>query len=248
MLNNRSSKRIRAWLLLRECAVAALILFLGVSVVEAQELPAFELKSVDGETAKLSYTEGVVGFELDSLRQSPNAVFIHFFQPDCNACRAQMQALESIHKDYTDKGVLVLGVAHRGGTEEIRDARIQTGVSYPLLEGTGSAVALKFARGDASIIFDANGTIQFSQLGFKESDIRVWQKNLDSLISGTEVAAKSVERGRLAVGDILPPIYLPALSGGDTISLTVEQGKLVFKSDNQGIQYPKAAVGMFSRF
>lgn len=236
------------WPHLKSVYVAVLANLIVVSAVAGKNLPTFDLKSSNGTVAKLTYADGAAQFEFDSVSQSPKAILIHFFQPDCNACLAEMRALETVHQDYAGDDVLVLGIAHRGNSDAIISAGNKTGVSYPLLVGTGTAIANKFARGDATIIFDSNGTAQFSQLGFEDDDIQVWRENLDQLVRGDDLRVRTIERARLNVGDVLPAIRLPELMTGDTMSLSIENGALCFTDADGTKQYPEAAVGMFSRY
>lgn len=54
--------------------------------------------------------------------------------------------------------------------------------------------------------------------------------------------------GRLEVGDTLPPIELDSVATGKPISLTSEDGQLVFRDESGEVSHPRAAVGFFSRY
>jgi len=59
-----------------------------------KKLPEFTLKTVEGTSFALKYDQGQMVVE----SSRPKALFIHFFQPDCNLCMAEMKALEALHQ------------------------------------------------------------------------------------------------------------------------------------------------------
>ena len=70
----------------------------------------FELKDLKGDVVKLSDYKGQL-------------VFLNFWATWCPPCREEMPDMESIHKEYGDKGVVILGVSStelelRGGSDK----------------------------------------------------------------------------------------------------------------------------------
>lgn len=70
----------------------------------------FELKDLNGNVVKLSDYKGQI-------------VFLNFWATWCPPCREEMPDMESIHQQYDDNGVAILGVSSteielRGGSDE----------------------------------------------------------------------------------------------------------------------------------
>src|SRR5512146_2019599 len=59
--------------------------------------PDFELKTLDGESAKLSDLRG-------------QAVLVNLWATWCPPCRAEMQSIEKVYQEYKDQGFTVLAV------------------------------------------------------------------------------------------------------------------------------------------
>jgi peroxiredoxin len=238
--------RFAAWV-----AIAAALIFVGVARAEFTPgvmLPEFSLKASDGSVFSLSKERDSIVVKIGADSLTPKVLLVHLFQPDCLQCQAQMQALEGLHQELSGRGVLVVGIAHRGDLDAVRAIAHQLNVTFPLLLGTGSEVAQQFAAGDTMAIADNRGIVQFAQVGYGQGDEKVWRDDIGLLLAGKPVRTTSISRERLRVGDRLPLIELPLLTSGKTVALTGEGGRLTYRDDSEGIHHPKAVVGMFSRY
>ncbi len=242
--------------LTRAVALAALLAvppLRGQQAVAAQppvgtSLPDFSLKSPGGGTVSLKRDDREVRITDNKQTAKPRVLVIHFFQPDCLQCQAQVKALEATHQKYLQKGASVIGIAHRDDRESVKSFAERLKVSYPLLLGTGSEIAKDFAGGDALYIADNRGIVQFSQAGYGSGDETLWQDNIDLLLAGKPVVKKTPERKNLKVGDRLPAVELDSLMTGERMSLTGKNGHLTF-TDAKGMSVqPKAAVGLLARY
>ncbi len=214
-----------------------------------KKLPEFTLKTVDGTSFGLKYDQGQVVVEQDKESSKPKALFIHFFQPDCNLCMAEMKALETLHQEVSKQGALIVGVAHRHDEEVVRGIREKLKITYPLLLGRGSDLAAQFSRGDASILVDGQGMVRSSQVSYKEGEEKAWKENIERLLAEKGLSTAAAKREKpLEVGDKFPAVKLPSLLGGKGMSLAVEDGKLTFRDEEGRVTHPKAAVGFFSRY
>ena len=99
-------------------------------VAVGQKAPDFELKTLDGKTAKLSDYKG-------------KAVLLNFWATWCEPCKIEMPWLVEFHKQYGPQGFTVLGVAMDDDADSKdwvqKDIRKFTGdmqVNYPVLLGT----------------------------------------------------------------------------------------------------------------
>jgi len=231
------------------------LLAIGVATVAGAEepstanrIPAFAGKTSGGESFSLG--SGGEGLRLRrGERESPvKAALLHFFQPDCNACFDEMKALQEVHDGLAEKEVLVASVAHRGDEVAVRALVERLGLTYPVVMGQGSELARRHSRGDATVLADAAGVVRYSQVGYRAGDAKGWNENIRRLLAGEDVRADVNPRAVLAVGDAFPNVRLPALEGGEGISLAVEEGRLTFRDASGNATHPRAAVGFFSRY
>lgn len=212
------------------------------------EVPAFSLKAADGKAVELRRDKGTLTVQLGDERIHPKALVIHLLQPDCLQCRAQLQALKPIAARYRERGVVALGIAHRGTPEAAGELADDLGLPFAVAMGVDSQIARQFAAGDTLGIADAGGVVRFAQVGYGEGDAKLWQQALDELVAGKPVTRTGVDRERLAVGDRFAAVHLPSLRTGKMMALAGKGGQLVFRGDEGTETRPKAAVGFFSRY
>ena len=93
-------------------------------------LPEFSLKASDGSTFSFSRKSSRAA---GAQSLAPKVLLVHLFQPDCLQCQAQMQALEGLHHEFANQGVLVVGIARRRDLDAVRADARQLGVTFPLL-------------------------------------------------------------------------------------------------------------------
>jgi len=211
-------------------------------------MPAFSLESVAGGRFSLRYDGDSLEIARPDRSGPIRVVLVHFFQPDCNACIEEMEALDSLHSEFAARDAAVLGIAHRGKPEAVREITRKLGLSYPVLLGKESPIASALARGDATVIADSSGVVQYTQVGFQSEDVAVWRENIERLLAGEEVASRGSGRERLAEGDAFPSVRLPGLRDGTAMVLAVEEGRLTLVGESGAKSHPRAAVGFFSRY
>jgi len=213
-----------------------------------EPLPELELVSTDGAAFRVVKEAGRVVVWRDGSEERPKALVVHFFQPDCLQCRAQLKPLDALHRAYAERGVVVLGVAHRGTAEQARSLRGDLGLALPLAVPAEGTKIGRAAAGDALGIADASGRLRFAQAGFGEGDEKLWREALEALLAGREPPRATVARERLKAGDRFPSVSLPSLRSGKTMSLTGADGRLLFVDDAGRATKPKAALFFFSRY
>ena len=234
------------------CVVVVALLAAGrtvrAEVTVGEPLPELSLKTADGQPFDLRRQQDAIEVTRGTDRHNPKAVLVHFFQPDCPQCQAQMQALQKTHQEFADKGLTTVGIAHRGDEQAVRSLAERLKITFPLVVGTGSEAVKPLAGGDAMAIADAKGVVRFAQVGYGGGDESVWRENVSLLLAGKPVTADTVERGRLKPGDPIFAINFPSVTGGRPIALTGEGGRLTFRNEAGEVTHPKAAVGFFSRY
>jgi cytochrome c biogenesis protein CcmG/thiol:disulfide interchange protein DsbE len=90
--------------------------------------PGFSATTVDG-----------LPLSLESLRN--RVVLLNFWATWCLECRAEMPALEQLHRDYASRGLTVLAVNFREGPGTIRQYARELGLTIPLLMDPTGAIS-----------------------------------------------------------------------------------------------------------
>lgn len=212
------------------------------------EVPGFSLRTADDKPFTLERIAGELRLTHDGKSEKPKLLAIHLLQPDCLQCRAQLKALEALHRRYAAQGVAVLGISHRGDRADLAALGRELRITFPLLLGTGSKVAREFAAGDTFALIDAAGIVRFAQVGYGNGDEKTWTDSVEAMLAGRSPAQQTIERDRLRVGDPFPAVVLPSLRNGKPMELAGQGDKLIFRDDEGHETRPRCAVGFFSRY
>lgn len=89
--------------------------------------PDFTLATTSGETIRLSDLHG-------------QAVLVNLWATWCPPCRAEMKSIDTIYREYKDKGLVVLGVnmTYQDDSSKIAPFIAEQGLTFPiLLDQTG---------------------------------------------------------------------------------------------------------------
>lgn len=232
---------------------AALILVLSVPTARAEftvgsKVPAFSLQTPDGKNIRLELSSGEAQLTREGKSEKPKLLAIHLLQPDCLQCRAQLKALEEVHKRFSSKGLVVLGISHREDAKALAAMGKELKITFPLLVGTASEIAKKFAAGDTFGLIDHAGVVRFAQVGYGAGDEKVWTESIDALLDGKPPEKETIDRERLKAGDPFPAIVLPSLHTGKSMELVGADGKLVFRDSDDKETRPKGVLFFFSRY
>ena len=118
--------------------------------------PDFELKSLEGETVKLSDLRG-------------QAVLINLWTTWCPPCRAEMPAIEKVYNEYKDQGFVVLAVnmTYQDAYSDIAPFIDEYGLTFPVLLDETSAVgtAYQLRSLPSSFFIDREGIISEVVIG-----------------------------------------------------------------------------------
>ena len=116
--------------------------------------PDFSLKTLEGETLRLSELRGQV-------------VLINFWATWCPPCRAEMPAIQQLYDQYRDRGLTVLAVDLKETEADVADFAQQMELTFPILVDQDGQV---FSRYGVIILpstffVDPKGVIQEITIG-----------------------------------------------------------------------------------
>lgn len=112
--------------------------------------PGFELKTMEGETVRLSDLRG-------------QAVLVNLWATWCPPCRAEMKTLETVYNEYKGQGFTILAVnmTHQDDRQAITPFIQEQGLTYPVLLDEAGEVARAYQMKSlpSSFFINRDGTI-----------------------------------------------------------------------------------------
>lgn len=127
-------------------------------------LPDFSLNDLSGKPHAISQWQG-------QLR------IINFWATWCPPCRKEIPELMALHKNYADRGVVVIGIAI-DDPEAVADYLHETAINYPLLMAGDQGISLARQLGDTvdavpfTVIVNKQGDIIYRHPGeFNQQEI-----------------------------------------------------------------------------
>jgi peroxiredoxin len=122
--------------------------------------PNFSLQTLDGRV-------------LNNADMKGKPVLLNFWGSWCPPCREEIPALEKVHRELSDRGLQVVGIAvsETEGAAEFRNTCAKLGISYPVAFG---AEGILRAFGDihelpVSIMLDRQGRIRYQWEGDRDA-------------------------------------------------------------------------------
>ncbi len=135
----------------------------SVGIAKGEFAPDFELKTLEGNTVRLSDYKG------------EQRVLVNFWATWCPPCRAEIPDLQKL---YDKKDVAILAVNLTGSEKsegDVKDFVEEFGMTFPVLKDTNSDVASTYQvrAYPTSYMIDSNGRIQFIAMGAMNYDLMV---------------------------------------------------------------------------
>jgi len=187
--------------------------------------PSFDLKALNGT----SFSNG-------SLKGRP--VLLDFWTTWCGPCRQAMPALETLYREYRDKGLVILGVDAGEDRQTVETFLKTATASYPTILSVGSDILTSFqvTAYPTYVLIDSNGNIVAHQIGYPgEAGLRSMLARVGSA-SATGTVPPNVNR----IGNnVTPPSVLSRVEPQYTPAARAAklQGTVVLECviDEQGI-------------
>ncbi len=131
--------------------------------------PNFTLKDLSGKTVKLSDFKG-------------KPVLIEFWATWCPPCRLSVPGIEKLHKTYSSKGLVVLGISlDQDDWDSVKAFADKNGVTYTVLKGDDDVMAKYQVRTiPMMIVMNKEGMIFKRYLGFDGED--ALEKDIQSVL------------------------------------------------------------------
>lgn len=96
---------------------------------------------------------------------------INFWEPWCGPCVGEIPDLEKIYEEYSDKGLLILGVYSENTMEyDVDEILASRGVTYPILKYTSDFDQFKTGYVPTTIFVDKNGNIIDTGITYEDID------------------------------------------------------------------------------
>lgn len=140
--------------------------------LEGQLAPDFSLKSLDGKTYKLSDLKGKV-------------VLLDFWATWCPPCREELPIIEKLHKEFSGKGLVVLGINNEDKAT-IQQFIKQQKLTFPtLLDSQDIASrAYKVEAIPRVILIDKEGKIVKDITGYDPENEKILRELIEKLLGG----------------------------------------------------------------
>jgi peroxiredoxin len=153
---------------------ARLINALGIETPDkAIAAPNFTLEDLDGKKVSLEQLRGRV-------------VFLNFWATWCVPCRAEMPAMEKLHREFNDKGLAVIAVNLRENSERVREFFDEMDLTFTvLLDGDGT-VSEEYGVWSLPLSYFVNreGVFAGKSIGMREWDGPEGKAFFRSLLAG----------------------------------------------------------------
>ncbi len=140
-------------------------------VVVGSVAPDFTLKSLSGESIRLAEQHG-------------KTVLITFWASWCSPCRIELPHFQKLQQDLGKDKVSILAVSADSRLEDVSAFSKELSLTVPMLFDPGLSVnqLYRVRAMPTTFIVDSSGVIRNIHMGFKESVLPLYKKELRALI------------------------------------------------------------------
>lgn len=134
--------------------------------------PEIGLRDRDGNNVQLSALRGKV-------------VLVDFWASWCAPCREEMPVLNRFHQRFAARGLVVVGVNIDREEPNMRRFLERTPVDFRIVHDGQHQVADRYAppRMPTSYLIDKRGVVRFVHAGFRASDARDMEREIEQLLA-----------------------------------------------------------------
>ena len=121
----------------------------GEGIFVGERAPDFQLPDLDGNTVSLS-----------DLRGKP--ILLNFWAISCPYCRSEMSYIQQVHDEWSDKGLVVIGVNNGESRPAVIEFLEKYHLTFPVLLDTRETVVEQYRilHIPATLFIDKDGIIQ----------------------------------------------------------------------------------------
>ena len=137
------------------------------ATVAVIDLPAL---STGGNVTFTAYDRNGTAYD-ESIFAQYELTMINFWEPWCGPCVGEIPDLEKIYEEYSDKGLLIIGVYSEDTMEdEVDEILSSSGVTYPVLRYDAAFDKYKTGYVPTTIFVDRNGNIIDTGITYQDID------------------------------------------------------------------------------
>jgi len=163
--------------------LAAAVLCAPAASLGAGSTPAPAFRAVDEEGRAIELAE--------LLGRGP--VLLDFWSTWCKPCAIAMPEIEAIHREFSPKGLTVVGISIDGPRNhaKVRPFVARLGLTYPIVVDADGSLQQRFQvrAVPTAVLIDTSGVIVRTNQGYRPGDEDALRDAIRALISDTSGAA-----------------------------------------------------------
>jgi thiol-disulfide isomerase/thioredoxin len=145
---------------------------IGIERIDGVAAPGFTLKDIRGDDISLEDFKG-------------RTVFLNFWATWCSPCRAEMPAMEKLHRSFKDRGLMVVAVNYLEDGDRVLKYIRKMSYTFTVLMDNDGYVSGKYRVNAIPVTFliDRDGRIVGRARGMRDWDSRAAFRFMEELIS-----------------------------------------------------------------
>lgn len=161
--------------------IGAFIVFAGI--LAYLSFPSFSAGNVDADRAPApGFALTDLSGKATRLEDFPQKIkVLNFWATWCHACKIEIPALQAVHKKYSDKGVVVIGLSVDQDPADVVRFVEQSAIDYPMLVNAMEAAQTYHLRATpTTIILDENNNVYKKYVGVQ--GLGTFERDIETLL------------------------------------------------------------------